>query len=180
MRVGGLRAARGAAQAGLSPRLFTSHRESTDACNRNPADGSCGGPPDLTGRLRHAIALVVALVAAFAVIITRSLSLSGAAQATVGFASASAFVVVFSQLMRREREARAEVERLHDRLADYVTQVEELATTKERNRIAREVHDGLGHTLTVASVQLQAERVTSTGRKRTPRRSPSFTSVAGW
>ncbi|WP_157069652.1 sensor histidine kinase [Sandaracinus amylolyticus] len=109
-------------------------------------------------RLRHAIALVVALVAVFAVIITRSLSLSGAAQATVGFASASGFVVVFSQLVRREREARAEVERLHDRLADYVTQVEELATTKERNRIAREVHDGLGHTLTVASVQLQAAR----------------------
>jgi signal transduction histidine kinase len=36
--------------------------------------------------------------------------------------------------------------------------VEELATTNERNRIAREIHDGLGHYLTVINMQIQAAR----------------------
>ena len=35
-------------------------------------------------------------------------------------------------------------------------QVEELATTQERNRLAREIHDNLGHYLTVANVQIKA------------------------
>jgi signal transduction histidine kinase len=34
--------------------------------------------------------------------------------------------------------------------------IEELAKTKERNRIARDIHDGLGHYLTVVHVQLEA------------------------
>ena len=116
-------------------------------------------------RLSSALALVAALIASFAAIVAREHSVAVSLQACVGFASAAAFVVVFSRLMRRERTARVEVERLlgdlrraNDQLAEYVTQVEELATTKERNRIAREVHDGLGHTLTVATVQLEAAR----------------------
>ncbi len=35
---------------------------------------------------------------------------------------------------------------------------EDLAVTKERNRMAREIHDGLGHYLTVVNVQLEAAR----------------------
>jgi signal transduction histidine kinase len=34
--------------------------------------------------------------------------------------------------------------------------IEELAKTQERNRIARDIHDGLGHYLTVVHVQLEA------------------------
>lgn len=116
-------------------------------------------------RLSTALALVAALIASFAAIVARQYSVAVSLQSCVGFTSAAAFVVVFSRLMRRERTARAEVERLlgdlrraNEQLAEYVTQVEELATTKERNRIAREVHDGLGHTLTVATVQLEAAR----------------------
>ena len=33
--------------------------------------------------------------------------------------------------------------------------MEELATAKERNRLAREIHDGLGHYLTIINVQLE-------------------------
>lgn len=116
-------------------------------------------------RLRIAAALVAALVVVFAAVVFRVHSPATAIQGVVGFTSASGFVLAFSHLVGRERAARAEVERLlrdlqraNDRLAEYVTTVEELATTKERNRIAREVHDGLGHTLTVASVQLEAAR----------------------
>jgi signal transduction histidine kinase len=44
----------------------------------------------------------------------------------------------------------------NQRLAEYATQSEELATVKERNRLARELHDSLGHYLTIIHVQLQA------------------------
>src|SRR5262249_1335404 len=36
--------------------------------------------------------------------------------------------------------------------------VEELAATRERNRLARDIHDGLGHYLTVVNVQIGAAR----------------------
>lgn len=48
-----------------------------------------------------------------------------------------------------------ELQVTHDQLQDYVLRVEELSATKERNRLAREMHDSLGHRLTVAAVQLE-------------------------
>ena len=63
----------------------------------------------------------------------------------------------------REERARHEVERLaselqraNRQLQTYALQVEELATTTERNRLAREIHDSLGHYLTAMNVQLGA------------------------
>jgi signal transduction histidine kinase len=64
-------------------------------------------------------------------------------QAEVAFGSGMAFVFVFSRIARREHRARAE-----------------RARAEERNRIAREIHDGLGHYLTVVHVQLEAARST--------------------
>src|SRR5258708_1543015 len=43
----------------------------------------------------------------------------------------------------------------HTRLQEYSAQVEELSAIRERNRIAREIHDTLGHALTLLSVQLE-------------------------
>jgi signal transduction histidine kinase len=40
--------------------------------------------------------------------------------------------------------------------------VDELATTRERNRLAREVHDSLGHYLTAVNMQLEAARLVLT------------------
>lgn len=80
--------------------------------------------------------------------------------------SAVVFVVAFTGVMRSEERARAESERLarelgeaNERLRAYASRVEDVATEKERNRIARDIHDGLGHSLTVVSVQLEAARV---------------------
>lgn len=78
-------------------------------------------------------------------------------QSALGLGSAFAFVVVFSLVARRERVARLEIERLS-------VELETLAATRERNRIAREIHDSVGHYLTVANVQLEAARATETGR----------------
>lgn len=41
------------------------------------------------------------------------------------------------------------------RLQEYSLQVEELSVMGERNRIAREIHDTLGHALTLLSVQME-------------------------
>ena len=65
--------------------------------------------------------------------------------------AAVAFVVVYSGVAVREREARHRAELL-------AADVAELAAVNERNRIAREIHDTLGHYLTVIHVQLEAAR----------------------
>ncbi len=63
----------------------------------------------------------------------------------------------------REVAARAEVERLNSQLQTAnrqlrtcATQTQELAVANERNRLAREIYDSLGHYLTVIKVQLEA------------------------
>ncbi len=73
------------------------------------------------------------------------------------------FVVVFTRLVDSEERARlaaealtAELEEANQQLAAYAARVAELARTEERNRMAREIHDNLGHYLTVANVQIRA------------------------
>ncbi len=61
----------------------------------------------------------------------------------------------------------AELQDAHARLQAYAAQAEELAVVEERNRLAREMHDTLGHRLTVAAVQLQAiERLAGSDPER--------------
>ena len=66
------------------------------------------------------------------------------------------FVVVFTRVAASEREARTALAEANQLLRDHAVQVEELATTKERNRLAREIHDSVGHYLTVVNVQIGA------------------------
>src|SRR5215470_13255536 len=68
------------------------------------------------------------------------------------------FVVVFTRVAASERDARNELAEANQLLRDHAAQVAELATTKERNRLAREIHDSLGHYLTVVNVQIGAAR----------------------
>jgi signal transduction histidine kinase len=77
------------------------------------------------------------------------------------------FVVLFTQLRMNEQEARVKAEELahqlevaNHQLAEYASQAEELAATQERNRLAREIHDNLGHYLTIVNVQIEAAKVT--------------------
>jgi signal transduction histidine kinase len=65
--------------------------------------------------------------------------------------AAVVFVVVYVGVAAREREARLRVEKLS-------AEVAQLAAANERNRLAREIHDTLGHYLTVIHVQLEAAR----------------------
>jgi signal transduction histidine kinase len=79
------------------------------------------------------------------------------------FLAGQVFVAFFTMMAVNEEKARIQVERLVDELAmanerlrNYALQVEELAVAKERNRLAREIHDGLGHYLTAVHMQIQA------------------------
>jgi signal transduction histidine kinase len=72
------------------------------------------------------------------------------------------FFGAVGRAMVRAQEAREHSEQLyrelqaaHEQLQDYVYRVEELAVAQERNRLAREVHDSIGHRLTVSAVQLE-------------------------
>jgi signal transduction histidine kinase len=65
--------------------------------------------------------------------------------------AAVVFVVVYVAVAQREREARLRSEALS-------AEVAQLAAANERNRMAREIHDTLGHYLTVIHVQLEAAR----------------------
>lgn len=72
------------------------------------------------------------------------------------------FFVVFANATQQANEARLESQRLleelqatHRKLQEYAAQAEQLAVAEERNRLSREMHDTIGHRLTVASVQLE-------------------------
>ena len=82
---------------------------------------------------------------------------------------AFAFVAVFSlivQVLQNQRnraerllsqleESKAELEQAHRRLQSYADEVEELAVVRERTRLAREIHDTLGHYLSILTIQLE-------------------------
>ena len=76
----------------------------------------------------------------------------------VGLLAAAVFTALVTELLVRERRSRAELAEAHRRLREYAVQAEGLAAAQERNRVARDIHDGLGHALTVVQMQIKAAR----------------------
>lgn len=79
------------------------------------------------------------------------------------YAGIFAFLWAVARALQREQIARAESQRLaaelehaNAQLREYTARAQALAVAQERTRMAREIHDSLGHHLTVLSVQLQA------------------------
>lgn len=71
------------------------------------------------------------------------------------------------QARLRSQELLEELQLAHTQLQEYAAQAEQLAIAEERNRLAREMHDALGHRLTVAVVQLEgAQRLIPTNPER--------------
>ena len=76
------------------------------------------------------------------------------------------FLVALIFIIRAER-ARAALDEANRALRAHAVQSEELATARERNRIARDIHDGLGHYLTTIHMRIQAARgILETDRSR--------------
>ncbi len=106
-----------------------------------------------------------ALLATVYIVFLQEVSVIDAVQILLQIGAAMLFTVLFTYIAIRESITRYRIQglatELHNanvRLAEYAAQVEELATIKERNRLAREIHDNVGHYLTVVHVQIEAAR----------------------
>ena len=101
---------------------------------------------------------VAAVVIAVAPLGHLGMAPSDGVRAALGTIVATLFGAVLAELLVREQRAREQLAEAHAQLRGYAAQAEQLATTQERNRLARDIHDGLGHHLTVVQMQLQAAR----------------------
>jgi signal transduction histidine kinase len=75
------------------------------------------------------------------------------------------FAVVLAALYLDGQRARTSLAAANARLRTYADQAESLATAAERTRLAREIHDGLGHHLTVVGMQVRAARAVLANRR---------------
>ena len=66
--------------------------------------------------------------------------------------------LIVSILAERERQQHARLEKAHQRLRRHAVAMEQLAVSRERNRMARDLHDTLAHSLSALTVQLEALR----------------------
>lgn len=65
------------------------------------------------------------------------------------------FTLLLVNALLNERRSHQKLILANARLREYALQLEDRATLQERNRIAREIHDSLGHSLTAQSIQLE-------------------------
>jgi signal transduction histidine kinase len=100
-------------------------------------------------------AVVVALLVP---LVHVGMPMADAVRQVVSTGLACAFAFVLAALHLREQQARSELAAANARLREFGAQAEELATMRERTRVARDIHDGLGHHLTVVGMQVQAAR----------------------
>jgi signal transduction histidine kinase len=63
---------------------------------------------------------------------------------------------VISRIMQQLRRERQALQAVNRKLGSYLAALEQLTVSRERNRVARELHDTLAHTLSGLAVQLEA------------------------
>lgn len=76
-----------------------------------------------------------------------------------------AFVLLLVGALMSESQSRNQLSSALVQLRRYSLKIENQATLQERNRIAREIHDTLGHTLTAQSIQLDSGLLLLTSAK---------------
>lgn len=75
---------------------------------------------------------------------------------TVMFGLIVIFLQALVNAVLAERRSREELAIANTRLRQYALRIEDQATLQERNRIARDIHDSLGHSLTAFNLHLEA------------------------
>ncbi|NCP86941.1 MAG: hypothetical protein CO094_00070 [Anaerolineae bacterium CG_4_9_14_3_um_filter_57_17] len=74
---------------------------------------------------------------------------------TISFLAVGVFL---SLLVKRLREQRESLRQANANLTHYASTLEHLTVSRERNRLARELHDTLAHSLTAISVSLETAK----------------------
>jgi signal transduction histidine kinase len=105
-----------------------------------------------TGPVLFANALVVDGLRTAAVVTAMSLPFA------VFMVGICAVVVEATRGKERTQELLEELESANEELKRHATRVRELSVSEERARMAREIHDSVGHYLTVINLQLQNAR----------------------
>lgn len=77
------------------------------------------------------------------------------ANSMITFGLALLFVLFLVNALMAERASQQRLTEANQQLRDYALRVENLAMAQERSRIAREIHDSLGHSLTALNLQLE-------------------------
>lgn len=73
----------------------------------------------------------------------------------VFFGLSLVFTLLLVNALLNERTIQNRLQKANDELQRSAAQVKRLATVQERSRIAREIHDSLGHSLTALNIQLE-------------------------
>lgn len=73
----------------------------------------------------------------------------------VMFALVLVFLLMLMNALLAERQRGEELRQAHQQLKESAAQIETLAMGRERSRIARDIHDSLGHALTGLNIQLE-------------------------
>jgi signal transduction histidine kinase len=76
--------------------------------------------------------------------------------AALSFGLALLLVMLLINALLDEHKSREKLVIALEQLRQYSLRIENQSTLQERNRIAREIHDSLGHTLTAQSIQLDS------------------------
>lgn len=63
---------------------------------------------------------------------------------------------IVTRMIGAQRQQRQELTLANEKLRQHATALEQLTISRERNRLARELHDTLAHSLSAVSVQLEA------------------------
>lgn len=66
---------------------------------------------------------------------------------------------ILNEIVIEQRAQKRQLVRANVALSEYADTMEKLATTRERNRLARELHDTLAHTLSGISVNMEALKI---------------------
>jgi signal transduction histidine kinase len=95
---------------------------------------------------------------------------SGGITSVLFYTAAFMLTAVFGYALRQAEIARLKNLELLEQLKATQRQLQDLAVTEERTRMAREMHDSLGHRLTVSIVQLEgAQRLIPSDPERAAR-----------
>ncbi len=96
----------------------------------------------------------------------------------LNFIAVSIFLISFGRASQQAEEARnestallQELQTAHAQLQDYAARAEELSAARERNRVARELHDSVNQTIFSITLTAEAAR---TMLDRDPARVPSY------